>query len=199
MRQDLINASNELLKKQREEDNWKGKPYESFNYLSADYSGKAGENGFFNFLKRTKENGLHNWGIIYDGDSNSNAPDGTYDFGIIVESLKRRAGIKTARIGKQKSFQHDHLHDEECDCELLIDITPSSAYLTVIKFKDYSLKEKHPIFGITPHLRKNTSNNYKLDLKENHLEKGIAKNITMKLDETVSDEEIISFLRVFLD
>jgi len=198
MRQDLINASNELLKKQKEDDIWKDKPFESFNYLSADYSGKAGENGLFDFLKRTKENGLHNWEIIYNGDSNSNAPDGTYDMGIVVSS-KNRTGIKTARIGKQKSFQHDHLHDEECDCEILIDITPSCAYLTVINFKHYSLKNKHSIFGLTPHLRKNTSNNYKLDLRENHLQKGIIGNITIKLDETISDEEIISFLRVFLD
>lgn len=199
MLQDLIDASNKLLKKQKEEDIWKDKPFESFNYLSADYSGKAGEIAFFNFLKRAKENGLHNWGISYDGDSNSNASDGTYDIGIIVESSKTRLGIKTARIGKQKSFQHDHLHDEECDCEILIDITPLCAYLTVINFKYYSLKEKHSIFGLTPHLRKNTSNNYKLDLRENHLEKGIIENITIKLDETISDEEIIRFLRVFID
>jgi hypothetical protein len=199
MRQDLINASTELLQKQKEEDIWKDEPFESFNYLSADYSGKAGEVAFFNFLKRTKENSVHNWGIIYDGDSNSNAPDGTYDIGIIVEGSKKRLGIKTARKGKQKSFQHDHLHEEQCDCEVLLDITPSCAYLSVINFKYYSLKEKHSIFGITPHLRKNTSNNYKLDLRENHLEKGIIGNITIKLDETTSDEEIVSFLRVFLD
>ncbi len=199
MRQDLINAGNELLQKQREEDIWKDKTFESFNYLSADFSGKAGEVAIYNFLNRTKEIGLHNWGINYDGDSNSNAPDGTYDIGIIVEGLKRRLGIKTARIGKQKSFQHDHLHDKQCDCEILIDITPSSVYLSVINFENYSLKNKHSIFGLTPHLRKNTSNNYKLDLRENHLEKGISGNITIKLEETTSDEEIISFLRVFLD
>jgi hypothetical protein len=199
MKQDLINASNELLKKQREEDVWKDKPFESFNYLNADYSGKAGEIALFNFLKRTKENGLHNWSIIYKGDCNSNESDGTYDMGIIIETKKNRSGIKTARIGKQKSFQHDHLHDEQCDCEILLDITPSCAYLTVINFKNYSLKNTHPIFGLTPHLRKNTSNNYKLDLRENHLEKGVKGGITIKLDETVSEEEIISFLKVFLD
>lgn len=199
MRQDLINASNELLQKQKQEDIWKDKPFESFNYLSADYSGKAGEIAFFNFLVRTKNDGLHNWGIIYDGDSNSNAPDGTYDIGIIVESLKKRMGLKTARIGKQKSFQHDHLHDKQCDYEILIDITPTSAYLTVVDFKTYSLKEKHSIFGLTPHLRKNTSNNYKLDLRENHLEKGIFGNITLRLDETVTSDQIINFLRQFID
>jgi hypothetical protein len=167
--------------------------------LNADYSGKAGEVAFFNFLKRTKKNGLHNWRILYEGDSNLNASDGTYDIGIIVESSKKRLGIKTARIGKQKSFQHDHLHDKQCDCEILLDITPSSAYLTVINFKNYTLKHKHSIFGITPHLRKNTSNNYKFDLRENHLEKGIVGKVTIKLEDTISDQEIISFLSSVID
>ena len=31
MRQDLINASTELLQKQKEEDIWKDEPFESFN------------------------------------------------------------------------------------------------------------------------------------------------------------------------
>ena len=111
---------------------------------------------------------------------------------------KKRIGLKTARIGKQKSFQHDNLHNKECDCEVLIDITPSCAYMSVLNYVSYSLKEKHSVFGLTPHLRKNTTNNYKLDLRENHLNKGIEGNLTIKLEETTSDEEIINFLRRFL-
>ena len=198
MKIDLINASNELVQKQKEDDIWFGECYESFNYLSADYSGKAGENAFFNFLSRTKKNGLHNWEIIYNGDCNLNASDGTYDIALIISGDKKRAGLKTARIGRQKSFQHDNLHNQECDFELLIDITPSCAYMSIINFKNYSLKEKHSVFGLTPHLRKNTNNNYKLDLRENHLEKGIESGITIKLDDSVSDENIISFLSQFL-
>jgi hypothetical protein len=198
MRQDLILASTKFLKKQNDENIWEGQPFESFHYLSADYSGKAGEIAFFEFLKRTKKNGLHNWVVIYDGDNNLNHNDGTYDI-VIVVGNKNRLGIKTARIGNQKSFQHDHLHDGECDCELLIDITPSSAYLTVICFENYSLSEKHSIFGLTPHLRKNTNNNYKLDLRENHLNRGIASKITIKLDENMPDKDVIDFLKDFLD
>lgn len=198
MRNDLINAANKLLNIQNNENIWEGQPFESFHYLSADYSGKAGEIGFFEFLKRTKKNGLHKWEVIYNGDSNVNSEDGTYDIVIIVGG-KNRIGIKTARIGKQTSFQHDNLHDGECDCELLIDITPLAAYLTVICFEEYSLNEKHTIFGLTPHLRKNTNNNYKLDLKEVHLSKGIKNKITMRLDENTEDECIINFLRNFLD
>jgi hypothetical protein len=198
MRNDLINAANELLNVQNKENIWEGQPFESFHYLSADYSGKAGEIGFFEFLKRTKKDSLHNWEVIYNGDSNLNPEDGTYDIAVIVGS-KNRLGIKTARIGKQNSFQHDHLHDGECDCELLIDITPFAAYLTVICFGTYSLSDKHSIFGLTPHLRKNTSNNYKLDLKENHLKKGVESKITIRLDEDTTDKYIIDFLKNFLD
>lgn len=198
MKQDLINASTKLLEKQREEDIWKNQTFEAFSYLSADYSGKAGELAFYEFLLRTKENGLHDWEIKYDGDSNANAPDGTYDIGIRIEHKGNRAGLKTARIGKQKSYQHDHLHDGKCDLEILIDITPSTAHLTVIDFTNYSLKDKHPIFGLTPHLRKNTNNNYKLDLRENHISKGIQGGITININES-SEEQIIDFLRKFLD
>jgi len=198
MRKDLINSANKLLKTQNDENIWKGQPFESFHYLSADYSGKAGENAFFEFLKRTKKDGIHNWNIIYNGDSNLNPKDGTYDIMVIVGD-KNRLGIKTARIGKQKSFQHDNLHDSECDCELLIDITPSSVFLTVICFENYSLNEKHSVFGLTPHLRKNTNNNYKLDLRENSLNKGIKNKITIKLDEDTTDEYVINFLKNFLD
>jgi hypothetical protein len=198
MRQDLINAGNKLLEKQNQENIWEGQPFESFHYLNADYSGKAGENGFFSFLKRTKLDGAHDWAIEYDGDSNSNASDGTYDIAIVVGS-KNRIGIKTARLDKSGTFQHDNLHDKECDCELLIDITPRTVFLTIICFNSYSLKEKHPIFERTPHLRKNTTNNYKFDLGEKNLNKGIANKVTMRLDETTTDGEVIDFLRGFLD
>lgn len=198
MRQELIDAGNKLLKQQNQENIWEGQPFESFHYLTADYSGKAGEIGFFQFLERTKQEGYHNWTVLYDGDSNVNPEDGTYDVAII-RGLKNRLGLKTARLGKQKTFQHDNLHDGECDCELLIDITPNSAFLTVICFEDYSLSEKHKTFGIKPHLRKNTSNNYKFDLSENHLNKGIVDRITMRLDMDTQDISIINFLANFLD
>jgi hypothetical protein len=194
---DLINAGNELLEKQNQENIWEGQLLESFHYLTADYSGKAGEIAFFNFLERTKNEKQHNWEIEYDGDSNLNALDGTYDIAVVIGS-KNRIGIKTARLGKQGSFQHDNLHDKECDCELLIDIAPTTVFLTVICFDSYSLKDKHPVFEKTPHLRKNTTNNYKFDLTEQNLNKGIG-NVTMRLDETTTDGDIINFLRKFLD
>ena len=198
MRQDIILAGEELLNRQNSENIWEGKTFESFHYLSADYSGKAGEVALYNFLNRTKENGLHVWDIDYDGDSNANANDGTYDISIIT-GYRNRIGVKTARLGKQGSFQHENLHESVCDSELLIDITPTSVYLTIISFNTYSLKDKHPIFEKTPHLRKNTENNYKFDLQEKHLNKGVKSKITLRLDEETTDVEVINFLSDFLD
>jgi hypothetical protein len=198
MRKDLINAGNKLLEKQNQENIWEGQPFESFHYLTADYSGKAGENAFFDFLKRTKTDGLHNWEVQYDGDSNLNTLDGTYDIAVVVGS-RNSIGLKTARLDKKGTFQHDNLHDNECDCELLIDITPTTVFLTIICFNSYSLKEKHPIFERTPHLRKNTSNNYKFDLSEKNLNKGINNEVTIRLYDTTTDVEVIDFLKGFLD
>jgi hypothetical protein len=199
MKQDIILAGQQLLDKQNSENNvWAGKTFESYHYLSADYSGKAGEIALYNFLIRTKKMGLHTWFIEYDGDSNVNPIDGTYDMSIIG-NLRKRLGVKTARLGKQGSFQHDHLHDGECDGELLIDITPIAVYLTIICFNTYSLKDKHPVFELTPHLRKNTNNNYKLDLRERHLDKGVKSKITLRLDDETTDIEVINFLRDFID
>lgn len=198
MRNELIKAADKLLEIQKKENNWNNSPFESFHHLSPDYSGKAGEVGFFDFIIRTGRLGLHEWKVEYMGDSNLNPNDGTYD-GVIVVGRRNRLGIKTARIGKHKNFQHDHLHNGECDCELLIDITPNTAFLTVICFKTYSLNEKHPVFGLTPHLRKNTNNNYKLDLRENHINMGIENKISIRLDENSDDKYIIDFLKNFLD
>lgn len=195
---DLKQAADNLLRVQENESIWNDSTFESFHYLCADYSGKAGEDGFYNFMMRTRKNGLHQWDVEYDGDSNTNQNDGTYDM-IIYGHNRNTLGIKTARIGKGKQFQHDNLHDNECDFELLIDITPNFIYLTILNFKEYTLKEKHPIFGLKPHLRKNTSNNFKLDLRESHLEKGIIGNISLRVDNNTDDNDIINFLSQILD
>jgi hypothetical protein len=195
---DLQTAANEQFEIQQSENIWKDSAFEKFNDLCADYSGKAGELALYNFLVRTKNEGLHKWDIEYDGDSNVNQLDGTYDFAITSEKRKK-IGQKTARIGKQKRFQHENLHNNECDFEMLLDVLPNYAFLTVISFENYSLKEKHPIFGITPHLRKNTNNNFKMDLTEKHLTKSVASQITIKIDETTTDQEMIEFISNFID
>jgi hypothetical protein len=195
---DLQIAAEEQFIKQESENVWKNSAFEKFNRLCADYSGKAGEMALFKFLNRTKNQGLHDWYLEYDGDANINQKDGTYDFAI-TSKKRKKLGQKTARIGKQKNFQHDNLHDNECDAELFLDILPNYAFLTIISFENYTLKQKHPIFGIKPHLRKNTSNNFKMDLTENHLNKSIKSEITIKIDINTSDEDIIKFISKFID
>jgi hypothetical protein len=195
---DLQVAAEEQFEIQESENVWKNSAFEKFNNLCADYSGKAGELALFKFLNRTKNEGLHNWHVEYDGDANVNQKDGTYDFAITSEKRKK-IGQKTARIGKQKRFQHENLHNDECDAELLLDVLPNYAFLTIISFENYSLKEKHPIFGVTPHLRKNTNNNFKMDLSEKHLTNGIKSEIVIKIDENTTDKEVIEFISKFID
>jgi hypothetical protein len=197
MLQDLIDSGENLKKIQDSENIWENGKLKAFNHLCIDYSGKAGETGLYNFLLRTKKLGLHNWEIIYKGDSNINQKNGTYDM-VIVLNEDFNLGIKTSRIGKNKTFQHDGLHNNECDGELFIDITPNFVYLTIIPFLNYSLFEKHPIFGVKPHLRKNTNNNFKFDLNEKKLQKGIKNKMTIIVDDETKDGDIISFFENFL-
>lgn len=198
MLQDLITESQELRLRQEEENIWKNSKLEDFHYLSADYSGKAGEKAFLSFLNRTKSEGLHSWIVDYQGDSNINQKDGTYDM-VIYNSRRNRVGVKTGRIGKSKSFQHDSLHDNKCEVEILLDILPDYAYITILDYRDYSLRNTHPIFGITPHLRKSTDDNFKMDLRETHLVKGIHSEVTLKIDSKTLDSDIISLISRFLD
>jgi hypothetical protein len=195
---DLQKTGNEQFEKQENENRWKGSYFESFNKLCADYSGKAGENAMYSFLVRTKNNGLHKWEIEYDGDSNINQSDGTYD--IAITSHKRfMLGQKTARIGKQNSFQHENLHNNVCDGEIFLDISPNYAHLTIILFDSYSLSEKHPTFNVKPHLRKNTNNNFKMNLSEKNLNEGVKHRLTIKIDENTQDIEVIKFISQFID
>lgn len=197
MFEDIITSVKTQYEIQESENNWRDSPFEYIHYLCVDYCGKAGENALNNFLLRTKKNGLHDWEIEYQGDSNINQKDGTYDICINKKS-KNMLGIKTSRIGKNSSFQHDGLHENECHAELFLDITPNYAYLTIVSFSNYSLKDKHPVFGRKPHLRKNTNNNFKFDLSENSLEKGIESEITIKIQNDTTDEEIITFIKKFI-
>jgi len=195
---DLKKAGDDQFIIQENENKWKGSHFESFNKLNADYSGKAGENALFSFLMRTKNEKQHSWEIEYDGDSNINQTDGTYD--IIIKGRKRfTLGQKTARIGKQNRFQHENLHNNVCDGEIFLDITPNYAYLTVVSFDQYSLSDKHPIFNVKPHLRKNTNNNFKMDLSEKHLDNGLLSGITIKIDESTQDSEVLGFISKFID
>jgi hypothetical protein len=199
----MFNKSIEVIKKLKDQqdlenqDIWTGSKFEAMNDLKIDYSGKVGENVFFPFLMENTD-----WNVVYLDNSNTNAGDGVYD-GMING---KRVEVKTARLGKSTSkydmfggnFQHENLKHGECDYVLFLDYTPNYMLMTVVDFQNINLDESHSVLGIKPHKRKDTTNIYKLDLKENtSIKKAVDGGIAMKVDENTNDVEIIEFLLNF--
>jgi hypothetical protein len=63
---------------------------------------------------------------------------------------------------------------------------------------DFNINEKHPIFGIKPHIRKDSIGGYKFDLGATSLAKGIEAGITMKIDDRTPKEHVHNFIKKFL-
>jgi hypothetical protein len=201
----MFNKSIEVIKKLKDQqdlenqDIWTGSKFEAMNDLKIDYSGKVGENVFFPFLMENTD-----WSVVYLDNSNTNAGDGVYD-GMING---KRVEVKTARLGKSTSkydmfggnFQHENLKHGECDYVLFLDYTPNYMLMTVVDFQNINLDESHSILGIKPHKRKDTTNIYKLDLKENtSIKKAVDGGIAMKVDENTKNEDVIQFLSKFFN
>ena len=201
----MFNKSIEVIKKLKDQqdlenqDIWTGSKFEAMNDLKIDYSGKVGENVFFPFLMENTD-----WSVVYLDNSNTNAGDGVYD-GMING---KRVEVKTARLGKSTSkydmfggnFQHENLKHGECDYVLFLDYTPNYLLMTVIDFQNINLDESHSVLGVKPHKRKDTTNIYKLDLKENtSIKKAVDGGIAMKVDEDTKNEDVIQFLSKFFN
>lgn len=193
--------SKEKEKQILEENLWKGSIFEEINDLKIDRSGRVGENILSSFLENDDE-----IEIIYDGDANTNTEDGTYDMKIGIRKRKLKRGeTKLARIGKNKSFQHEHLKNtDECDLYIMFDFEPNCFYITVmpkdIDFDEYCGKKgkKHPIFEKSFTKRKGEVN-YKFDLSLQSIKNGIQKGFTLKVDETNdNDDAIKNFIKKFL-
>jgi hypothetical protein len=63
---------------------------------------------------------------------------------------------------------------------------------------DFDIYKKHPIFGVTPHIRKDNINGYKFDLTPNTLNKGIEAGITIRIDNRTPKEHVHNFIKKFL-
>ena len=114
--------------------------------------------------------------VEYRGSKNKNAVDGTYD----IKINGYRVEVKTARVSKKTgSFQHESLRNLQCDFYTFIDILPNYWYLTIIP--SFDLSTQNTILEKKPHLRKGTTNVYKLDLTEKILNKSIQKGYTVKI------------------
>tara|TARA_R110001583_G_scaffold23235_1_gene86069 strand:+ start:3522 stop:4100 length:579 start_codon:yes stop_codon:yes gene_type:complete len=179
----FANVIAEQQNKQSQSVWWDKGHYSSIDSLKPDYSGKAGE-----LLAKSLCETL---GIKYSYDEDIvDQDDGTYDItikGTLVE-------IKTARVGCYgDNFQHESLRDYGCDHFMFIDVTPHNFYLSIFP-SDFDFRQKHPIFGRTPHLRKGSDGIYKFDLSLASLKKGINAGVTLLVNDKTSDGNIRDFI-----
>ena len=163
-------------------DIWRGTPLEAINELKPDFAGKVGEE----FIRQLCVAS----GIANESTGDVNSKDGTYDQKIGA-SLKKTE-IKTARLGGGK-YQHETLKSSGYDYILFVDIHPQGGYLTVVS--PFAMDSKHPITGTRPSLRKGTTDVYKWDFAENHLNKFITAGMCLKFDKTTPLTTIADFLR----
>lgn len=178
----LLHSIGEEVGLRQKDADWEGSPFATINQLKPDHSGKVGEL----FIKRLCDEGSVS--CVYNEDINDQQ-DGTYD--VILN--EKRVEIKTARLGKQKMFQHESLRAEGCDYYMFLDICTNGFYITVCPKFDMTVA--HPVLGRKPHLRKGATDVYKLDFSEANLQKGIAGGITLQVTNDVTMETVVAFLK----
>jgi hypothetical protein len=171
---------NTTWQRQNETNGWLDSSLALINELKPDFAGKIGE--IFT-EKVCEKSGIAN---ISTGDINSK--DGTYDQKI----LSKKVEIKTARLGGKK-FQHETLKMDGCDYWLFLDITPKHCYMTIIP--KFNLKQKNPITNTKPTMRKGTSDVFKWDFTEKHIECFIAKHMAIKIDNDTTMDTIANFIK----
>ena len=159
---------------------WRYSPLENLNKLKNDTSGKAGELFVEILCKKS------NIPYVYNQDINSK--DGTYD--IIIED--RRVEIKTAKLGKNKGFQHESIRENGYDYLLFIDVLPSYFYMTIIP--RFDLSQKNNFLKRKAHLRKGSSNIFKLDLTENILKNLVKEGHSITISEETTLQEVRNFI-----
>ena len=169
---------------------WNNATLASIQSLCSDFSGKVGEL-FLNEVCR-----VGGATVIYDGDANIGAEDGTYDVKIQWGGgVAKKNEIKTAWQGKNGGFQHESLRAEGCDQYIFVDIMPECFHVTVLR--KFDMKVPHPIIGRKPHLRKGTDDVYKLDFGESNLKKAVDAGISIRVDSTTELGAVVEFLKKF--
>ena len=183
---DLMQQSiKEQLEIQQADERWGQSPFADIDRLKNDHSGKAGEV----FMDKLCEE--LNIPKVYDGDII--ADDGHYD--IVING--KLVEIKTAREGKDGTFQHESLRNTGCDHWVFVDVTPNNIFVTVLKSSDWNLHgtDRHPILEIGAHSRHSTKDQFKVDTRvSSSLAKGMRAGITLKIDSSTSLNDIKTFL-----
>ena len=172
----------QLYERQSAANAWRNTPLANINELKADPAGKLGEE----VIKQIC--------IVCDiqnestGDKNSK--DGTYDQKI-GDDLKK-VEIKTARYAGCK-YQHETLKTDGYDYLMFVDIKPTGGCITILK--RFDLTKKHPITGTTPTLRKGTTDVFKWDFTEKHLDMFVSRGYAIRFDKDTPMVQIGDFIR----
>ena len=176
----LKGIASKIYKEEKTSNSWQDSVLEELDKLKNDCSGKSGELLIEHFCK------AGNIPHTYNCDINSK--DGTYD--IIIKDKK--VEIKTAKLGKQKTFQHESLRSAGYDYLLFLDICPSYYYITIIP--KFDLNKKSEILGRKAHLRKGTDDVFKLDTSEKIITSLIDKGFSIKVSDKTLFKDVIEFI-----
>jgi hypothetical protein len=187
----LSSISKDVETLQETNNSWINSRFEAINRLKNDYSGKVGER----FIAKLCE--IYNIPFLYKEDQ-VKQQDGTYDINIknkLIEiKIARQGNAKQGKTKQRKlgSWQHDSLRNYGCDYFMFIDVTPNNFYISIFPMFDF--KKKHIIFGCKPHLRKDTSGQYKFDFGSNTIKNGIKHGLTLEVNNATTDEQIYNFV-----
>jgi len=178
----LQRIGTELYHQQHAANLWRDTPLSAINELKPDPAGKVGEELIKFICAQT--------GIPNESTGDKNSKDGTYDQKIGAELKK--VEIKTGRLGGGK-YQHETLKQSGYDYNLFVDLHPRGGHITILP--PFPMKEKNPITGTSPTLRKGTSDVYKWDFTDLHLKKLVAAGKSMPFDDTTPFEALGEFIR----
>lgn len=95
---------------------------------------------------------------------------------------------------KYQKWQHDSIKLKEGNWQklMLFDYAYDSIYFSVVDFEDLNPDCKHPIFGNTPHKRRNGSDQYKWDFGPVQIKRGLKSGLTFHYDLTAPDDEALA-------
>lgn len=179
----LQQIGDQLYANQKAKNEWLNTPLEKINELKPDFAGDVGEE-----LLKTLclVCGIQN--VRLTGHKNSK--DGTYDQR--VGDVLKKVEIKTARLGGGK-YQHETLKKEGCDYWLFVDINPDGGSITILP--RFDLTNKHPITGTKPSPRKGTTDVFKWDFSENHIDKFVSTGNAIRFDKKTPVSQIGDFIK----
>lgn len=157
---------------------WKNSKYGIVDTLKANNVGNVGEKLLNNLCEKLEIP------CVYNGTSNKDAEDGTYDMTI----KGKRIEVKTARKGQGRTFQHESLRNNGCDYYVFVEISPE--YYELVIVPKYDLDERSEVFGIKAHLRKGSDNVYKLTMTERAVSRAISNNYGLRIGKNTNICEI---------